>query len=144
MSEKTDYQIMRKRLIQGHDRIERIENIVGIGTPDVNYCIDGVEGWIEMKSPKEPKREKSKLFKFKNNHEFTQGQKNWFLKQRNAGGRAFVLICTDKRWMLMDIWQADFINEMTVDQLWHKAVWACSKPVIRCQWNKLREVLCDK
>ena len=28
---------------------ERIENVVADGTPDVNYCIDGVEGGIELK-----------------------------------------------------------------------------------------------
>lgn len=28
---------------------QRIENEVGAGQPDVNYCIDGVEGWLELK-----------------------------------------------------------------------------------------------
>lgn len=141
MSEKTDYQALRKHLVQGKERLDRVENIAGTGTPDVNYCIDGVEGWIEMKSPKEPKRAKSKLFA--DNHKFSQTQKNWFLKQRNAGGRAFILICTDKRWMLIDKWQADFVNGMTVDEIGKVAVWNNAKPILPMEWKRLREVLCE-
>jgi hypothetical protein len=35
----------------GMDRWDRIENGVGVGMPDINYCLSGIEGWIEMKSP---------------------------------------------------------------------------------------------
>ena len=70
MSEKADYQTLRKHL--GHCHLERIENIVGVGTPDVYYCIEGKQGWIEMKSPKEPVRANSKLFA--RNHKLLQSQ----------------------------------------------------------------------
>lgn len=140
MSEKTDYQTLRKNL--GHCHLERIENMAGVGTPDVYYCIDGRMGWIEMKSPKEPKRPTSKLFKFKNNHKLNQAQMNWFLSLRNAGGRAYILICTDKRWMLINGCQyANEINEMMVDELWIIAELRCMKPIHKMWWNLLRRKL---
>ena len=137
MSEKTDYKLLKKHLPQGHDRLERIENVVGVGTPDINYCIEGVEGWIEMKSPKEPKKSSSKLFG--DNHKLNQAQKNWFLRQRNAGGKAFILICTDKRWMLIKgDYLVDIINDLSANDLWDIACWVSFKPI---DWESLREVL---
>ncbi|MCK5604464.1 hypothetical protein KAR91_21415 [Candidatus Pacearchaeota archaeon] len=123
------------------DRLDRIENVVGVGTPDVNFCIQGKDGWIEMKSPKEPVYSTSKLFRFKNNHKLNQDQKNWFLRQTNAGGRAFILICTPIRWMLLDGSWADDINDMTVDQLWETACWKCDKPISSVAWQLLRTAL---
>ena len=135
MSEKTDYVMLRNKIIQGHDRLDRIENVVGVGTPDVNFCIDGVSGWIELKSPQEPVRPKSKLFSFKNNHKLNQDQKNWFLRERNAGGRSYILIMTDKRWMLINGKHADDINDLTVGQLSFRAVWVSNKPISKFRWT---------
>ena len=141
MSEKTDYQMLKKHMPNVMDRLDRIENVVGVGTPDVNYCIDGVDGWIEMKSPKEPVRPTSKLFKFKNNHSLNQDQMNWFLRQRNADGRAFILICTNKRWMLVEGEHADRINDMTAQEICNIACWSLPKPISVGGWLALRRVL---
>ena len=46
MSEAALWRRVRKGL-PGH--LVRVENAVEAGTPDVNYCIDGAEGWIELK-----------------------------------------------------------------------------------------------
>ncbi len=140
MSEKTDFNLLRKHMVQHGDRVDRIENIVGFGTPDVNFCIEGVEGWIEIKSPEEPKRASSKLFAGK--HKLNQDQKNWFLKQKNAKGRGYVLICTDKRWMLIDGCKyGDQINDMTVEELYGISIWAATKPIIKKGWIVLRKML---
>lgn len=139
MSEKTDFNLLRKHMSKHGDRLERIENIVGVGTPDINYCIDGVEGWIELKSPKEPIGPHSKLFS--DNHKLNMAQRNWFLRQRNAGGRAYILICTNKRWMLIDGKHADEINKLTVGQLHNMAEWRVIKPMVPFNWGDLREVL---
>lgn len=137
MSEKNDYQLLKKHMPEFLDRLDRIENVVGVGTPDVNFCINGVDGWIEMKSPKEPVRKTSKLL----NHPLNQDQKNWFLRQCNAGGRAFILICTNKRWMLIDGSLADVINDMTVNELWKIASWSMTKPISKEYWKSLRTIL---
>ena len=141
MSEKIDYQLLKKHMPCTLDRLERIENVVGSGTPDISYCIDGVNGWIEMKSPRhEPKNDSSRLLT-KHNHPLSQEQKNWFLTQRNAGGRAFILICTDKRWMLINGRWADEINDMTVNELWKIASWSMTKPISKEYWKSLRTIL---
>lgn len=139
MSEKNDYNILKKNLPKGKDRLERIENMAGLGTPDVNFCSDGVECWIEMKSSTEPKRLTSLLLA--SNHKLSQVQKNWFLKQRNAGGKCYILIATDKRWMLINGKYADGINKMTVGQLSNIALWQSLRPVKSEVWSQLRKVL---
>lgn len=120
MSEVKDYKKFRDKVISVWDRCDRIENIMVIGMPDVNCCIAGRESWIEIKSPKEPKRAKTKLFG--SNHKLSQDQINWFLRQANAGGNGYVLICSDKHWILMNGCKyADEINTMTVCQLIEKS-----------------------
>ncbi len=135
MSEKVDYQTLRKHLGKCH--LERIENIVGVGTPDVYYCIDGEMGWIEIKSPIEPERMTSRLLT-KHRHQFGQNQKNWFLSHRNAGGRAFILLCTDKCWMLIDGKDAEMVNDLSVNHLLEIAVWTANKPFAFPMWSLLR------
>lgn len=139
MSEKNDYNILRKNMPQHKDRLERIENVAGTGTPDINFCSCGVECWIEMKSSVEPKRLTSLLFA--SNPKLSQVQKNWFLQQRNAGGRCYILIATDKRWMLIAGKYADDINKLTVHQLYDIAIWKVMRPVLPSEWKNLRSIL---
>lgn len=140
MAESNDYKILKKNLPQGTDRLDRIENVVLTGMPDVNFCSGGVECWIEMKSPKEPKRSTTRLFG--SNHRLSQDQMNWFKRQHAAGGKGFILIATDKRWILLGGGLADFINDMTVDELVDNARWSTMKPVKdKFAWTSLRETL---
>ncbi|HET8687919.1 MAG TPA: hypothetical protein VFM18_14855 [Methanosarcina sp.] len=140
MSENKDYKKLKANALDPLDRIDRIENVILTGMPDVNYCIEGAEGWIELKSPTEPKRQSTKLFG--SNHKLSQEQKNWFLRQRNSGGRGFVLICSDKRWLLIDGCHADSINEMTVEELVGVAIWIAPAPVKGKEtWKLLRQHL---
>lgn len=48
-TEKEFYTRYVRPFLAGHGDHERVENSVGSGTPDVNYAIEGVEGWIELK-----------------------------------------------------------------------------------------------
>lgn len=140
MSEKNDYQTFLSNVRRGRDRIDRVENMTGDGMPDVNYCIEGVEGWIEFKSPKEPKRDSTPLFG--SNHRVRQSQMNWHLRQRQAGGVSYILISTDRRWLLIDGKQADEINDLTTQQLTDIAVWKASRPITdSLHWHLLRENL---
>lgn len=142
MSETNDYKLFKKHVIIGNDRCTRIENLVGVGEPDTNYCIDGVEGWIEFKSPTEPKRPTTALLG--SNHKLSQDQMNWHLSQLRAGGMSFVLLATDKRWILMDGSQADFINKMSVSALIEQSLWWAMRPIGRSQWIRLRDMLLQR
>lgn len=140
MSESNDYETLKKNLPQPGDRLDRVENLVVDGMPDVNFCADGVESWIEMKSPTEPKRSSTPLFG--SNHKVSQAQKNWMLRQFKAGGNGWFLIATDKRWMLVRGSLADDINEMNMELLLAVADWSTLKPVKEKEsWKKLRQVL---
>jgi hypothetical protein len=139
MSEKNAYDSLKK-VVSPLDRIDRVENVLVDGMPDVNYCTEGVECWIEIKNPKEPKRDTTPLFG--SNHKLSAEQKNWMLRQMNAGGKAFILISTNKRWMLIDGKHADRVNEMTVSALRLIAVWYADKPVKEDKkWEMLRLAL---
>lgn len=140
MSEVRDYRRLRKKLLQQDDRIDRIENLVVDGMPDINYCSLGYECWIELKSPTEPKNIKTSLFG--SNHKISQCQKNWMLRQIKARGRAYFMISTDKRWMLIGGAFADFINDMTVQNIIDNSIWCTTKPIKdKERWHQLREAL---
>ena len=139
-NEQSDYQRFKCNVPALGDRLDRVENVRIAGMPDINYCFDKREGWIEQKSPKEPVRTTTPLFG--SNHRVSQDQMNWFLRQTRAGGRCYFLISTDKRWMLIGGWHADNLNNMTVDQLMENALWATMKPVRdQKHWLALREIL---
>lgn len=140
MAESTDYKAFKNNVPNPLDRLDRIENVVLTGMPDTNMCIDGVELWIEFKSPKEPKRATTKLFG--SNHKLSLEQRSWILRQRNAGGKVFVLIVTDKRWLLLDGKHADRINDMTVQELINAALWHEVKPIRgKDKWKQCRQKL---
>lgn len=136
MSEQAAYNTLRKNMPLPTDRLDRVENLVLAGMPDTNFCADGMECWIELKAPKEPKRSTTPLFG--TGHKLTLDQRNWLTRQRMAGGASFVLIATDKRWMLVDGRHADFINDMSVDDLLRQSLWHTTKPVRKERWKELR------
>jgi hypothetical protein len=140
MSEKIAYKTLKEKVFdRTKDRIDRIEAGVD-GIPDTNFCIGGKEGWIEIKAPTEPKRATTKLFA--SNHKISKDQENWFIRQVKAKGRAFILVSTDKRWMLFLPSAVQILNDMTVEQMQFLAIWETHKPVRDKElWNKLRQIL---
>lgn len=142
MSEQNDFKILKRNLPEKYDRFDRIENIVVFGMPDINGCIEGNEFWIEQKSPTEPKRSTTRLFG--SNHKISAAQINWFKRQTKSGGLAYVLIGTDKRWLLIGQEFINVINDMTLDQLINISIWNTKKPARKLQWKKLRMILSSK
>lgn len=139
MAESSDYKTLKRNMPYPRDRLDRVENAVVTGMPDINFCSGDVECWIEQKSPKEPVRSTTRLFG--SNHKVSQEQMNWFKRQMTAGGNAYFIIATDKRWMLIGGEHADKINDMTVQELLDIALWSTGKPVRREQWELLRQAL---
>lgn len=140
MSEKKDYKLLRENVATPRDRIDRIENLMVVGMPDINFCSLGEECWIELKSPVEPVRPTTKLFG--SNHKLSQDQKNWFLRQKNAGGSCYILIFSDKRILLIEGEHADNLNDMTVAELIAVSCFHEIKPIKdKTKWSKLRSIL---
>ena len=139
-SEKSTYSRFRANLAGTFHRISRVENPIAPGMPDVNCCfIDVGEFWIEVKTPKEPKRNETRLFG--SNHEVGVHQINWHRYQHQCGGRSFFLIDTDKRLMLIPGALAERINGMTVLQLERVALFCATKPMGKGKWNDLKIAL---
>ena len=136
---------LRDKVCRPKDRWERVENGVVAGMPDVNYVIAGQEGWIEVKTPHEPAREDTALFG-SSNHNIELEQSNWFLKQLNAGGRAFLFIATERRVMVLDcrtVAMRHDLNKLSAVTLQKIALWASELPVKDPErWFGLREILC--
>ena len=89
MAEKDLWATMRDHLKRYGD-FQRVENMVGSGIPDVNYCLPpGVEGWVELKQtqgwPRDPMRPLAL-------DHYTPQQRLWHKRRRSAGGRVFVLL----------------------------------------------------
>lgn len=78
MSDGNLGQIFQKRLPKAH--WQRIETLVGRGTPDLNGCLDGKEFWIENKSTS------GWVVKFED------GQVAWHERRCRAGGRTFIAV----------------------------------------------------
>jgi len=126
MNEKTAYKWLKEAVMtQPGARIDRLENLVSEGMPDVNCCVCGTESWIEIKAPTEPKRASTPLFG--SNHKVSQEQKNWMLRQKKASGHCYLFIVTDKgKRMLLDGKHADNANDLTLHEIMTMSNWcAC-------------------
>lgn len=136
------WQSIKTRMALPADRFDRIENSFGAGYPDLNATIDAEDIWIELKAPKEPKRATTALMTSNGNHPLMESQINWFIRQRRAGGIAFILVRTDKRILLIDgTRHAKVFNTLTVDQLYAIAILVCPVPTPQQEWRMLRATL---
>ena len=86
-NEKTFWDLIRKNIKSPPDtHLVRIENAVYSGTPDVSYCIDGKEGFLELKYIEEyPKRESTVVAV-----DVRQAQRTWLHDRNIAGGRCYL------------------------------------------------------
>ena len=67
--------------------MNRVENLIMEGMPDVEGCLRGTQFWIELKCDKRP-ADPSTLIKPK----FRPAQVPWLERRVGAGGRAYVLL----------------------------------------------------
>jgi len=114
MKESSTWLTVQKALMKSQrDDVTRVENTVGMGTPDVHYCISdkivygplGVdswkttEGWLELKQIADyPKRPTTPV---RVDH-FTPQQRVWLTRRSLAGGRCHVLIQIAKDYHLFE------------------------------------------
>lgn len=148
MSEQRAFELLKKHLIKPNPvrrRIGRLENVVGVGWPDVNGCFEGSEFWIEIKEPTEPKRATTKLFG--SNHKVTLEQRNWIKAQLLAGGLAYIYIDTGKHRLFISGKLADEINEMTLTEIVNSehCIWWCKTPLRdEKEWEKVAHAIINR
>lgn len=96
--------------------MQRIENVVGEGIPDVYVAAPrGKYAWVELKAPIAPKKATTRLL---GTEGLRKSQINWHIKAARKGTRSFILIRDDVNNMfLIPSYLADKINEMTAGEL---------------------------
>lgn len=104
--------------LQGEFRLERIENLAGVGTPDVlaTARATGRTTLIELKAVVElPKRATSKVL---GRAGLNQDQKNWHMDFVRAKGQAFILVGIGPyRQLLIEGRWADHINDWNFTEM---------------------------
>lgn len=145
MSEKRAFSLLKQSVLGAHlnRRLDRIENSVGSGWPDANGCFEGIEFWIEVKEPEEPKRASTPLFG--SSHKLGLEQRNWIKRQLNAGGLVYIYIDTGKNRMLISGALADVFNKMTLSEFIKTAVWHASVPIRNAEkWEEIAHVIANR
>lgn len=80
---------------------ERVENAVASGTPDVDYCINGCAGKLELKyTQRHPARATTPVLGRGNG--LRRSQIVWIWRRLRAGGRVFVAIGTPQSTWIID------------------------------------------
>lgn len=100
----------------------RVENTLGLGTPDVNgrSCGNGPDIWLELKYRKTwPKRART-LVRLKH---FTVQQKQWLVNRGKVGGCCGVLWQVDRDYLLFGWWDAPYLGTLNKAELLDKALW---------------------
>jgi hypothetical protein len=119
----------------GH--VEAIENGAGVGNPDVNYCIEGYEGWIEIKyREKWPIRSSTpgigKCLK--------PSQPIWFKKRLDAGAkRIFLYLRIENEFMLLAGERYVDFETLTRQELYDASLWFGETR--DCDWQALVRML---
>lgn len=97
--------------------VERVENALTRGTPDVNGCFESHEYWLELK-----------VLDDKGRCELRPEQYLWHRKRQEHGGRVFVLARNES---LLKLCQVQRNMEMF-------EIWQCTKPF---QWNNMNQLI---
>lgn len=83
---------------------ERVENMVADGTPDVDYCLAGATGKIELKyAPRHPASDHAQVLG--KTHGLRRSQIIWASRRSWAGGRTWCLVGSPKEVWLIDLRQ---------------------------------------
>lgn len=100
----------REGMVAAFPRVhwQRIENSVGAGVPDVNFCLDSLEHWVECKWVPSVKGARF-------SHPLNTSQSGWILKRVHAQGSAWVLA---RRVDTFKLWHGSWSREI-VDAGWN-------------------------
>jgi hypothetical protein len=135
MSEKLLWHKLRAkiRLLDLPGRWERVENGVSVGMPDVNYCVNGFEGWIELKHGKMPAKKDTVIFKSQRGLE--QEQVNWHYIQVKNGGISWIFMELSGDFYGIPGSLAGEINQYTVEDVQKYQISLEDFLVFRCIQN---------
>lgn len=112
----------------------RVENTVQVGTPDVNFCLGGLDVWLELKQLDDwPKREKTRVVLG-----MREGQAPWIIKRTIAGGLAFVFAQIGREYFLYEAFAVNRLDTLNQQEMRDQAVWTGRQPL---DVNRLLDVV---
>lgn len=98
-------------------RMDRVENGVVEGMPDVSLCAGGIDTWVELKYvAKWPSRANTRVL---GDYGLRPEQINWHLRQARAGGSSWILVGVGKEMYLARGAEAKEVNGW-VSEDWFK------------------------
>lgn len=127
-----------QRNMRSRGIVQRVENAFYKGMPDVNYLINGTEGWLELKYIKcYPKRKDTPVAV----RHFTKEQKIWHLTRAKKQGRTNVLLQVEKDYYLFINENISMIGKLTKEDMKLKsdAFWEQ-----RINFNDMAVLLCEQ
>lgn len=100
---------------KGELRLERVENVVAVGMPDVLSLGAGAVTWVELKSvPSHPVRPSTPVL---GNRGLSVEQRNWHLDWMRWGGKSYVLVGVGTSLYLISGDAADIVNTFNREDL---------------------------
>jgi hypothetical protein len=104
MAKKTHAQIWShlKSIMKDHWHACRHEDLLSVGIPDISFGLDGIQGWIEMKSLSSwPIRNNRKI------PDLTIHQVRWLEARGRTGGSCWILLSVETDYILIPWTQGD-------------------------------------
>lgn len=139
MSEATLWDNLRNNL--GHrGHFVRLEFNPEAGIPDVEYCIKGIEGKLELKYRDEiPARENTPVF---HDGGLRDSQIVWLWRRVvKHGGRADILAQVQRKLFLIDGAECRSFNDLTMMQLAKAALWSHVGEGGKIHWEGLYQAI---
>lgn len=121
-------------------RLYRLENVAGVGTPDVMALASGVVTFCELKATAAlPKRPTTRVL---GEAGLSVAQRNWHMGWHQSGGRALIVVGVgagvQRQHVALEGRHGDRVNAMTWDELLRNA---CCAGVGAAFWPKLTLIL---
>jgi hypothetical protein len=136
MSETNLWRYLQRNLKDNKTMLMRVENTFYKGIPDVNFLIDGNEGWLELKyMPEYPKKDYTEI---KVPH-FTKEQKLWHDARYKNKGRTMVLIQVDSDYFIFKKERINLLGSLTKKSMFKFANKSWKN---RIDFKELRKELC--
>lgn len=100
-----------RRALTGRVRVERVENVVGEGTPDVLLLKAGCVTWCELKAVEEyPVRQHTRVL---GDDGLNVAQRNWHLDWARWGGFSIIVVGVADDLFVLRGELADEVNDMS-------------------------------
>lgn len=90
--------------------LERVENCVVAGRPDIDLMLRGIVLPIELKAATYPKRPSTPVL---GKDGLNQNQLNWWLKWRKHGGQGFIIVGVDQDLYMVPCKYSEEVNSYT-------------------------------